>query len=345
MKSTMLWIGTSSNDPGKGIYALPCTGAPGDGEPALCQTVTNPSYIILSHDGRKLFSVSETMDNAAVVSYAVGSNNALTEISRQPVLGKGPCHVACDRAAGVLLSANYGDGTVSVLPLREDGVIQPLSALVCHPAGGRFGPHAHCAVFSPDEKRIWVCDLGLDKLLCYRWEPFSRTIMLDHSLTLQLEEGKGPRHMLFHPANGCAYLLDELGSRVNTFLWDPDTGALTLRQTLSLLPEDFTAHNGSAAVRCSGDGRFLYCSNRGHNSIAVYAIGEGGLLTLLQRAHCGGDFPRDMDFEPGGNYLYVANQRSDTVDVLPVDKATGLLGDAVAHYTVPSPTCILFSKN
>lgn len=341
----MLWIGTSSNDPEKGIYALPCGGEPGDGTPVLCQVITNPSYIILSHDGKKLFSVSETMADAGVASYAVGSNGALTELSRQPVLGRGPCHVACDAAGSVLLAANYGDGTVSVLPLREDGVIQPLSELVCHPGWGKFGPHAHCSVFAPDEQRIWVCDLGLDKLMCYQWDGPSRTMMLDSALTLQLEAGKGPRHILFHPGNGCAYLLDELGSRINTFRRNPETGALTLQQTLSLIPEDFTAHNGGAAVRLSKDGRFLYCSNRGHNSVAVFSIGADGLLALLQRADCGGDFPRDMDFDPEGNYLYVANQRSETVDVLSVDKDTGLLGGAIAHYAVPSPTCILFSKN
>lgn len=348
MSQWLLQVGTSTGDPEKGIYGMAFDGTPAkDGKFDLIHKAMNPSYIILGPTGDKVYAVLETDrreegQGGGVASYDLDTKTgAITITSEQLTLGRGPCYLAVDKDSQVLYTANYNDGTVSTFTLNADGTVNPLNALFLHHAEGKR-PHAHCAAFAPDNKRLWVCDLGLDTLMCYYWDNKTSTLMLDGELTLPLESGKGPRHILFHKTNGFAYVIDELASRINALAWDEKTGALTLKQTLSLLPEDYDGRNGAAAVRMSADGRFLYCSNRGHESIAVFAIGEDGLLTLVQIAPCGGAFPRDIDLDPTGRFMFVANQRSNTVDVLAVDPETGKLAPTEYSYEVPGPTCILF---
>ncbi len=349
MSQWLLQVGTSTGDPEKGIYGMAYNGVPEkDGKFTLIQKAMNPSYIILGPDATRVYAVLETDrreegQGGGVASYQVDpKTGALTLTSEQLTLGRGPCYLTVDRNSHVLYTANYNDGTVSTFRLAEDGSILPLNALFLHHGEAGERPHAHCAAFSPDNARLWVCDLGLDTLMCYYWDEKTSTLMLDQELTLPLEKGKGPRHILFHKSNGFAYVIDELASRINALAWDAKTGSLTLKQTLSLLPEDYTGRNGAAALRMSADGRFLYCSNRGHESIAVFAIGEDGLLTLVQIAPCGGAFPRDIDLDPTGRYMFVANQRSDSISVLAVDPETGKLSPTDYSYEVPGPTCILF---
>lgn len=320
------------------------------GEITVKQQVTgveNASYLAVDPSGLHLYAVSETGRTGAeiggsVVSFAIEQGSgALTELNRQLTHGADPCYITVDEGNKAVLVANYSGGNASLLPINEDGTIAPATSIVREeaPLGSNTArqdaPHAHAIVVNGGY--VYVNDLGTDLIHTFKIEEGTK-------LTLQssckLHGGAGPRHIVFHQSLSTAYVMNELDSTI-TLLNVSDNGELTPVQTVSALPEGFAGYNDAADIHLSPSGRFLYSSNRGHNSIAVFMVDQvDGSLTLIQNASCEGDAPRNFAVLPGGGQLLVANQKTGNIVLFAVDPETGLIQSKGTIFEVPSPVCI-----
>ena len=342
----LVFVGTYSLRGSVGIYVFrldPATGALSQIGEAACE---NPTFLALSSDARVLYAVHETHEyegrpGGSVSAFAVdGAAGTLHPLGRQAARGLSPCHVTASPGGRRLLVANYGDGTHTILPLANDGRLGAATGQITNagrPGPGQKSGHAHCTRFPPDGRYALACDLGLDRVLVYAWDEGRGT--LRESSSLALPPGAGPRHLAFHPTLPRVYVINELNSSVAVLAYDAEAGTLTPLQTLSTLPADFTGHSSCADIHVSPDGRFLYGSNRGHDSLAVFAIDGDGRLSVLGHTPTGGRTPRSFAVLPD-RLILVAHQDTDTIvafragpDGLPVP--TG----AVTH--VPAPVCVL----
>ncbi|MFN8513215.1 MAG: lactonase family protein [Chloroflexia bacterium] len=317
--------------------------------------VDNPSFLALDPQKRYLYAVEETDDyegraSGAVSAFAVDPDTGdLTWLNRQATGGTAPCHVSVDPTGRWVLVANYGSGSISVYPIEEGGRLGAASAFVQHEGGSvnpqrQQGPHAHMIVTDPGNRRVLVNDLGLDKVLLYQLDAERGTLTPNDPPWGEIEPGGGPRHLAFHPGKDIVYVLHEIGSAVTTFAYDPDSGALTALQTLPSLPADFAGNNSTADIHVAASGRFVYGSNRGHDSIAIFAVDDvSGTLTALGHVSTGGQTPRNFSFDPSGNYVLAANQRTDNIVSFRVDQGSGGLTPTGHDVQVPTPVCILFA--
>jgi 6-phosphogluconolactonase len=245
-----------------------------------------------------------------------------------------------------VLVANYGGGSVCVLPILDDGQLDGATALVQHEGSSvnprrQRGPHAHSVNVSPDDRFAFVADLGLDKVMIYRFDVTAGTLAPADPPWASVSPGAGPRHFAFHPGGKFAYVINELQSTVTAFAYDPERGSLDDLQTVSTLPSDFKDNNSTAEVLVHPSGNFLYGSNRGHNSIAVFAIdARTGWLSPVEKESTRGSTPRNFGIDPTGRYLLAANQASDAIVVFRIDKATGALTATGQEIEVPSPVCV-----
>ncbi|MDX5436301.1 MAG: lactonase family protein, partial [Pontibacter sp.] len=286
-------------------------------------------------------------NSGAVSSFSVAKEDGnLTFLNRQPSLGGAPCYVAVQKEANTVLVANYTGGNVAALPVQENGELgQP--NVVQHQGTGpnqdrQEAPHAHYISPSPDGRYSFAVDLGADKVFGYKVEA-GKLKPNNPAVAYAAKAGSGPRHMVFHPDGQYAFLLHELNSTMTSLAYDAEKGTFSEIQTITTLPADFDENNQPAAVKVSPDGKFLYGSNRGHNSLVVYAIdGNTGKLTLVQHVSTGGDWPRDFTIDPSGNILLVANERSNSITTFKVDKATGKLTATGYEAQVHKPVNILF---
>jgi 6-phosphogluconolactonase len=354
LSSTIVYIGSFSSASGEGISAFaldPATGKLAEVfEPVHAP---NPAYLAFSHDQKILYTVLETsvyngQYGGGVAAFAVDKGGCLTLINTQPTLGRGPCHLCADSGNDFLLAANYKEGTCSVFPLAHDGSISPCSSVTAHTGSGpnkerQDAPHVHFACFTPDEKYSCTVDLGTDKLNFYRLDKAHGRLLSEDRLTVSLRPGSGPRHLVFAPHRNFAYLIHEISNEISVFKYSEGYN-LELIQCVSTLPTNFKGSNTAAAIVLSQNGRFLYASNRGHDSIAVYEVGGDGRLALTGIYSCGGNGPRDIAIEPDGNYLLVANEASHTVTVLKLNHDTGALEPTEFNAAVHSPVCIKFKK-
>lgn len=312
----------------------------------------NPSYLALDGTGEHLYAVNETGDyegknSGAVSSFSVAKEDGnLTFLNRQPSLGGAPCYVAVQKEANTVLVANYTGGNVAALPVQENGELgQP--NVVQHQGTGpnqdrQEAPHAHYISPSPDGRYSFAVDLGADKVFGYKVEA-GKLEPNNPAVAYAAKAGSGPRHMAFHPEGQFAFLLHELNSTMTSLAYNADKGTFSEIQTITTLPADFKENNQPAAVKVSPDGKFLYGSNRGHNSLVVYSIdGNTGKLSLVQHVSTGGDWPRDFTIDPSGNILLVANERSNSITTFKVDKATGKLTATGYEAQVHKPVNILF---
>ena len=348
-----VYVGTYTSGDSKGIYRLRLdltTGALSpEGEPT--ETVS-PSFLALHPDGRVLYAVNETGDgpegeSGGVSAFAIDpASGALRLLGQQPSGGPAPCHLSLDREARHLLVANYWGGSVSVFPLEAEGRLGAATQLVRHTGGtsapGRDpGPHAHFVGLDATNRFALVADLGRDEVLVYRFEPGSGRLEANDPPALSLGEGSGPRHLAFHPDGRHLFVINELASTVSVLSFDPEAGVLQELQTVTTLPEGYSGSNSTAEVEVSSDGRFLYGSNRGHDSIAIFAIDpESRRLTPLGHESTRGEAPRHFALDPTGSYLLAANQRGDSIAVFRVDPATGGLAPVGEPYPLPSPVCL-----
>ena len=297
------------------------------------KNVKNPSYMAKHPQLAIVYAVQECAedDGAAVLAYSYDETGQLTLLNQKAVGSDGPCYVAVEGSGRYLAVANYGGGSVSFHALTPSGEVVAQSQLVKHT--GNADAHAHSAVFGSSGKKLYVTDLGLDKVFMYqtkdRLEPADPPFVALHA-------GAGPRHLVLHP-KGFAFVVNELDSSLSSFRLN---GSLDLIETVSTLPPNTKTENSGAALRLHPNGRFLYTSNRGHDSVSVFAIDETGRLTFITAQTLSGSWPRDISFDTTGEFLFVANQHTDTLETYKVDGEGGL--EPVGKpFDIPAPLCVL----
>ena len=352
----LVYVGTYTSGKSEGIYLYRFDLTSGKlRHAATTKGVKDPSFITLAPGRRNLYAVNEVEDfggkkSGALSSFAVDqSTGSLRLLNQQPSLGGAPCYVDVDRSGRFVLVANYSGGNIAVLPILSDGSLGEATDVKQYVGSSinverQEGPHAHCIVLDPANRFAYGCDLGTDKVMIYRFDARRGKLIPGRTPWVQLKPGAGPRHITFHPGGKYAYVINELHATVTAFAHDRDRGNLKEVQTIPTLPADFTGENTSADIHVSPDGRFLYCSNRGHDSIAAFQIASrNGKLTFVAHQSSGGKAPRNFAIDPTGRFLLVANQKSDNIVTYRRDVTTGQL-TATGHVAeVPSPVCLKFA--
>ena len=305
-----------------------------------------PSFLAIHPDGQYLYGAGKEL-SAFSIDRKSGKLSILNSV---PYEKHGLCHLSVDKTGSCVLSAGYGAGTVIVQRLAKDGRLGAQSALVQHEGSSVNGsrqsaPHAHSVNLDAGNQFAFAADLGIDKILIYRFDATHGTLEPGGQPAVSLKPGAGPRHFAFHPDGHFAYVINELDSTVTAFRYDPAEGSLAEIETVTTLPEDFEGENSTAEVVVHPNGKFLYGSNRGHNSIAVYAIdSSSGKLTAIEYVSTGGSWPRNFCVDPTGQFLLAANQKSDNVKVFRIDPQSGKLEPTLHAVDVPSPSCVRFLR-
>jgi 6-phosphogluconolactonase len=272
----------------------------------------------------------------------------LTFLNRVSSGGAGPCHLVVDKTGKNVLVVNYGSGSTAVLPLEADGRLKEASSFVQHQGSSidkkrQQGPHAHSVNLSADNRFAMVADLGLDQVLVYRFDAAKGSITPNEPPFAAVKPGSGPRHFAFHPGGKFAYVINEMASTVTAFTYDAARGVLKETQTITTLPADFSGVNHTAEVQVHPSGKFVYGSNRGHNSIAVFTVDvKKGTLTSVEQVSTQGKTPRNFGIDPTGRWLLAANQDTDNVVVFRIDAKTGRLTPTGQVLEVGAPVCVKF---
>jgi 6-phosphogluconolactonase len=347
-----VYVGTYTDGTSRGIYRLTFDAATGTmSEPVLAVETKNPSFLALHPNGRFLYAVGEISSfegqkTGAVSAFAIDPKTGdLALLNQQSSGGAGPCHLVVDKAGRNALVANYGGGTVAVLPIETDGRLKPASSLRVHEGSGpnkgrQERPHAHGIYLDAAERFALSPDLGADRVFVYRFDAAKGT--LEPHGAAPLDPGAGPRHLAFHPSGKHLYTINELLSTLTAFSYDADKGALTSLQTVSALPAGFSGTSWTAEVAVSPDGRFVYGSNRGDDSLAVFRVDAAtGRLTPAGHAAVGGKNPRHFTIDPSGRFILAGHQGSGTIAVLRLDLGTGLPALVGSPVKVDKPVCLL----
>lgn len=361
---THVYIGTYTDGASDGIYRARLNGESG----ALCEltlvaALTNPTFVALHPTKRFLYAVHDLPDDTvveqggqvcptgAVSAYAIdAASGELAYLNTQSSQGVTPCHVAVDGAGRYAFVANFRGaqgGCAAMLPIGGDGCLEPASGFVQHRGASahptrQAGPHAHSVTLDPAQRYAFVADLGIDKVMAYRIDWDAGTMVANVAPSATLAAGSGPRHMAFHPNGRWAYLINEIGNTMTAFSYEAESGHLVAAQTISTLPAGWQGRSSCADVHVHSSGRFLYGSNRGHDSIVCYAIDEtSGELTLIGHVPSGGSEPRNFLLDPQGRFVWVANQKSDNVVTYAIDQATGLLAVTGHVLETPTPVCLV----
>jgi 6-phosphogluconolactonase len=344
----LVYFGTYTGPKSQGIYVSRFDGATGTlTAPELAGELVRPSWLEVHPNGRFLYSVSELGNDGTVAAFAIDRNSGkLSLLNKVSSGGTGACHLAINKAGSLIFVANYNSGSVAAFRLVNDGSLGERTAFVQHEGSGvnqrrQRGPHAHAVVLSPDEKFLFVPDLGTDRYVAYRIANDGGLSPADPPFAT-VKPGSGPRHFAFHPGGKFAYGLNEMGSSVTAFAYNGN-GRLTEIATISTLPPDFGQENNCAEIEVDPSGRFVYASNRGHDSVAVFAINPGtGSLQTIGHVSTQGKTPRNFKLAPSGKYLLAANQNSDNVVVFARDEKSGKLSATGQVIEVGSPVCIQF---
>ncbi len=350
--SVTVYVGTYTDTASRGIYRFSFDPASGSAsEPVLAGQASNPSFLALHPGGRFLYAVGEVesfggRSTGAVSAFAIDAKTGnLTLLNQQPSEGTGPCHLVVDRAGKNVLVANYGGGNVAVLPLGADGRLAPASSVRMHEGTGpnkgrQEKPHAHGIYLDAADRHALVSDLGADRVFLYGFD--SAKGVLQPAGAAPLEPGSGPRHLAFDASGRHLYAINELSSTLTVFDYDAAGGSLKPLQTVSTLPAGFTGPNSTAEVVISPDGRFLYGSNRGHDSIAVFTVDStSGRLTPTSHVAAGGSQPRHFAIDPTGRWMLVAHQGSDSIAIFRIDPLTGLPSATGTKLKLAKPVCLL----
>jgi 6-phosphogluconolactonase len=341
----------------KGIYAASLDPATGKlGEVTLVAESDNPSFLAIRPDGKYLYAVNETADfggeksnSGGVSAFAIDpATGKLNLLNQQPTRGAAPCHLVVDRTGQWLLSANYSGGSVCVHPIGADGKLGASSSFVQHQGKSvnprrQDAPHAHSINLDPANRFAFVADLGLDKVLSYQFDARQGTLTANPSGNASVQPGAGPRHFAFRPDSRFAFTNNEIASTVTALRYDVERGALEEVNTVSTLPAGFSGNNSTAECQAHPSGKFVYVSNRGHNSIAIFSTdAESGRLTHIGNESTQGRTPRNFGIDPTGTFLLAENQASSSVVVFRIDAATGKLQATGQTIEVPSPVCAKF---
>ena len=346
-----LYVGTYTSGKSEGIYGYRMDVATGVlTRFTSCKSV-NPSYLAIDRSKHYLYAVNEVGQYAgkpggAVSAFAIDrATGNLRLLNEQATQGADPCYLTIDHNKRTLLVANYTGGSVSALPLRSDGTLGMVSDLKQHEGSGikeqQKGPHAHCIILDRLERYALAADLGTDKVMIYRFDSSTGKLTAAKQPWVELQAGAGPRHLTFHPNGKYVYAINELDSTLTLLKYND--GTLTQVETVSTLPSDFSGVSYCADVHVSASGKFLYGSNRGHNSIVVFEIDpRTGKLKQLEHVATGGNWPRNFTIDPTGRFLLVANQRSDNVVTFSIDPTAGRLTPTGQITEIPIPVCLKF---
>jgi 6-phosphogluconolactonase len=314
--------------------------------------VDNPSFLTTDPKQRTLYAANEVAEfggkpGGAVSAFSIApGSGALTLLNQQPSHGTSPCHVSVDKTGQFVFVANYGSGSVSVFPIQDNGKLGEATDFVQHEASDveperRKAPHAHSIIPDPANRYAFAPDLGLDRIMMYRLDLAQGKLRPNEEPWVQVKAGAGPRHFVFHSSCKYAYVINELDNTVIAFTYDETQGVLRENQTISTLPEAFTGTSYCADVHISPSGRFLYGSNRGHDSIVIFAIaGDTGKLTVVGHERTQGKNPRNFAIDPTGTFLLAANQDTDTIVTFRMDRQTGELVSTRHVTEVPTPVCV-----
>lgn len=337
-----LFIGTGAD----GIYLADFDAEKGTlSEPTRAVEYQRPGFLALHPEKPVLLAVG---GEGKVASFAIGKDASLTFLGDADCKGTNPCHLAVDSSGRTVAVANYSSGSLATIRLNADG--KPGEAVTALKIEGS-GPnpqrqkeaHTHGAYFDNSNRFLFVPDLGIDKVLIYRFDPATSAITPNDVPDWKSAPGAGPRHMAFSPDERHAYIVNELDNTIAATAFDDSTGALTTIGSVPTLPEDFKGQSTTAEIEVHPGGKFVYASNRGHDSIAVFRRDpESGKLTFLQHAPCGGATPRHFKIHPSGKWLLCGHQKDNTISVLSLDPDTGLLGAPQSTVKAPAPICLLF---
>jgi 6-phosphogluconolactonase len=352
-----VYIGTYTGPKSKGIYVAELDPETGTlSPPKIAAESINPSFLATDSHERFLYAVNEVPNfegekAGAVSAYAIDPHTgALKFLNQQSTRGDGPCHLAVDREAKNVLAANYGGGSLAVLPVAADGKLKPASTFIQHTGHGMLrnrqnAPHAHAIGEWPGTPFVVAADLGLDKLLVYRFDSAKGALTPNDPPAASSAPGAGPRHFAIDRQGDHVYANNEINSTVTVFDGDKKRGELSAVQTVSTLPEGYKGSNSTAEIQLHPSGRFLYVSNRGHHSLAIFTVeAKTGRIHAVGHQPTGGKTPRNFAIDPSGTYLYAANQDSDSVVVFRVDPTTGKLEPTGLSANVPAPVCVLFIR-
>lgn len=347
----LAFVGTYTDKTGsKGIYAFDFDSASGKLTPkGLAAETPDPSWVIVHPSGKFAYAANEAGKKSALTAFSIDAKSAkLTQLNQLPALGEDPCHLSFDKTGKYLLVANYSSGNVVVFPLLPDGKLGEHTALVQHHGSGpnkerQGAPHAHWIAASPDNRFVFVSDLGLDEILSYRFDAAKGTLTPNDPPFGKLAPGAGPRHAAFSPDGKFLYVVSELNSTVTAFAYDSAKGSLKDLQVVCTLPNDFHGRNDTAEITVHPSGKWLFASNRGHDTIAVFAVdpAEGTLLPAGEFP-TGGKEPRHFAIDPTGRFLLAENQHSHSIAVFRVDPATGALTQLSIARGIPSPVSLAF---
>jgi 6-phosphogluconolactonase len=353
--SYIVYVGTYTHKASKGIYAYRFSSSSGEVAPlGLVAETASPAWLLVHPNRRFLYAANEYGGGAepgnTITAYALDAQTGkLTFLNRVPSKGVGPCHVAIDKTGKLLVTANFGSGSVAAFPVHADGTLGEASAFDQHHGSSvdpvrQAGPHAHSVVFSPDNRFVLSADIGLDRIYVYRVDIASGSLEPSDPPFVPLHPGWGPRHLVFHPNGKYLYLISEMGSKLTTFAYAAANGGLKELQTISTLPESFSGKSTAAEVRIDEAGRFVYASNRGDDSIVAFAVdGATGTLAPIQFISTEGKTPRTVSLDPTGQYLFAANQNSTSIVLFRIDPTSGKLAPTGKVLNdAPEPSSIVF---
>ncbi|MCI0748471.1 MAG: lactonase family protein [Verrucomicrobia subdivision 3 bacterium] len=352
----LVFLGTYTGTKSKGIYVSRLDRITGAlSTPQLVAETKNPSFLALHPNGKFLYAVGEVADYqgkkaGSVSAFSIDRKTGkLTALNQQSSGGDGPCHLVVDRAGKHVLVANYGGGSVAAIAIKRDGSLGEQTAFIQHTGKSinparQQEPHGHSINLDKENRFAIAADLGLDKLLVYRFDQKSGNLGTNDPPFATVKPGAGPRHFAFHPKGHRAYIINELHCTVTAFEYDAKSGVLTESQTISTLPprEEVQRSYSTAEVQVHPSGRFVYGSNRGHDSIVVYALDQNEELNYVENEPTQGRTPRNFGIDPSGKFLLAANQNSDNVVAFRIDEKTGALTPAGQSVEAPTPVCVKF---
>ncbi len=351
------YVGTYTGPKSDGIYAYRFDSDTGKAESlGLVATTQNPTFLAVHPDGKHLYAANETdqwkgQPGGYVTAYGIDTaSGKLTELNAQSTVGGGPCNVNVDATGRTLIAANYGGGSVVSFPIAADGSLQPHASFIQH-TGSSVNPqrqkeaHAHSANLSPDNRLVFVCDLGMDKVMIYDLDAAKATLTAHQPAYARLAPGAGPRHFAWSPDGKFAFVNGEMQSTLTSFSYDAAKGSLMPVHTAPTLPADFKADSTTAEVRMHPNGKFVYVSNRGHDSITVFRTDGKGGLSAVEHVSTQGKTPRNFNFDPSGKWLWAENQESGSIFIFAVNADTGHLTPTGQKLEVGAPVCVRFVAN
>lgn len=353
MNNILAYVGTYTHGKSEGIYIYKMDKSSGALEMVgVAKGLNNPSYLAIDSQNRYLYAVNEIgkfadKSSGAVSAFSINPKTGeLSPLNQQATVGTGPCHLSVDKTCRLVVVANYGGGSVTALPINPDGSLGEASDFIQHEGSSvdsrrQEKPHAHSVTLDKSNRHAYICDLGLDKIMIYQLDLDNGKLKPNEQPWAKVKGGAGPRHFAFHPNNKYAYVINELDNTVIAFNYDENTGGLNEIQTINTLPEGFSETSYCADIHVHQSGKYVYGSNRGHDSIVIFKVDEKtGKLSLVGHESTQGKFPRGFVIDPTGNFLVVSNQNSDNMVIFRIDHSTGKLMPAFPPMEVPAPVCV-----